>query len=308
MPRRTDTPRRSNAKRKPRVSRRKTKSRYTAATADKYELYQKAVQSPEEDVAFLERMFRRERGRAAHSLREDFCGTALLSSHWIARSPENTAEGYDIDPEPIAWGLEHNFKPLAAKSAKAGRAKVAKPKARTLDDATRERFHFHLKDVRAKSPRPVDLRIAFNFSYWVFKTRRELIEYFESARAGLVDDGVFAIDLYGGWEATQEMSEPRRCGGFTYVWEQKEFWPGTGDYRTAIRFRFPDKTEMEAFRYDWRHWSLTELRDALYDAGFKRVESYLEGSTPKGEGDGVFRRGVRGENCEAWLCYLIAAK
>lgn len=289
-----------------RKTRRKPAHRYTAATADKYELYQKAVQSPEEDVRFLERMFRRERGRAAHRLREDFCGAALLSAHWIARSIENSAEGYDIDPEPVAWGLEHNFAPakVAPKRAAKRRSKTAFP----VEHADRERFEFHLKDVRAPSPRPVDLRIAFNFSYWVFHTRRELVGYFEAARASLVRDGVFVIDLYGGWEATQEMIETRRCGGFTYVWDQVAFHPGTGEYKTRIRFRFPDKTEMEAFQYDWRFWTLGELRDALFDAGFKDVHTYFEGTTAKGEGDGVFKRGVRGENCEAWLCYLVALK
>jgi hypothetical protein len=283
--------------------RRKAKHRYTAATADKYELYQKAVQSPEGDVPFLERMFERERGRKALSLREDFCGTAYLSAHWIARSPQHVAEGYDIDPEPVAWGLEHNFAPASAPHARRAGGKRSKAEL-----PSRERFHFHLKDVRAPSPEPVDLRVAFNFSYWIFHTRRELVQYFEAARASLVADGVFCLDLYGGWEATEEMEETRRCGGFTYVWDQQKYSPGTGEYRTAIRFRFPDKTELKAFSYRWRYWTLGEVRDALYDAGFKEVRTYFEGTTDKGEGDGVFRAGLRGENCEAWLCYLVALR
>jgi SAM-dependent methyltransferase len=287
---------------------RKTRHRYTAAGADKYELYQKAVQSPEGDVPFLERMFERERGRPALRLREDFCGTAYLSSHWIARSPEHTAEGYDIDPEPVAWGLEHNFKPAPARRSKSRPRSKSKPDSQASAASVAERFEFHLKDVRAPSPRPVDLRVAFNFSYWVFKTRHELVEYFEAARASLATDGVFALDLYGGWEATQEMVETRRCGGFTYVWDQKSYFPGTGEYRTQIRFRFPDKTEFVAFDYDWRYWTLGEVRDALLDAGFREVRTYFEGTTAKGEGNGVFRASLRGENCEAWLSYLIALR
>lgn len=278
--------------------------RYTAATADKYELYQNAVQSPEGDVPFLERMFERERGRQPLRLREDFCGTAYLSAHWIARSPLHSAEGYDIDPEPVAWGLQHNFAPARSKRA----SKSARTRSGSDEPPSADRFEFHLKDVRAPSPRPVDLRVAFNFSYWIFKTRRELVEYFEAARASLASDGIFCLDLYGGWEATQELVETRRCGGFTYVWDQRKFHPGTGEYRTQIRFRFPDKTELKAFDYDWRYWTLNELRDALFEAGFRDVGTYFEGTTAKGEGNGVFRRGLRGENCEAWLCYLAALR
>ena len=46
-----------------------------------------------------------------------------------------------------------------------------------------------------------DLTCAMNFSYCVFKTRRELLEYFRAARASLVDDGLFVMDLHGGSEA-----------------------------------------------------------------------------------------------------------
>ncbi len=289
-----------SASKRVRKSAGKVRHRYSAATADKYELYQKAVQSPEGDVPFLQRMFERERGRRALRLREDFCGTAYLSSVWIAQSPAHTAEGYDIDPEPVAWGLEHNF---ARAQASQGRSKA---RARQLPSP--ERFEFHLKDVRAPSLRPVDLRVAFNFSYWIFTERAELVRYFEKARESLVSDGIFCLDLYGGWEATQEMVETRRCGGFTYVWDQRRYHPGTGEYLTQIRFRFPDKTELKAFDYRWRYWTLNEIRDALVDAGFSEVHTYFEGTTSKGEGDGVFRRGTRGENCEAWLCYLVALR
>jgi SAM-dependent methyltransferase len=271
--------------------RRREAPRYTAATADKYELYQRAVQSPEVDVAFLARIFRRERGRDALHLREDFCGTGLVSAHWVRQGERHTAEGFDIDPDPVAWGLAHNVD----------------GGARGEPDA-HERLALHLKDVREPGARAYDLRIALNFSYWVFKTRSELVEYFRAARESLVRDGVFVVDLYGGPDATEPMEETRRCRGFTYVWKQREFFPGTADYACDIVFRFRDRSEMTAFRYRWRLWSLTELRDALYDAGFARVDSYFEGTNSRGGGDGNFRRGVRGENCAAWLAYLAALK
>jgi hypothetical protein len=261
---------------------RRAHHRFSARTADKHELYQLAVQSPELDVALLTRIFERERGRSARHLREDFCGTALLTAAWLRHDPRNTAEGFDIDPEPMAWGLARNFREF---------------------DASRARLE--LGDVRRPSRVPADVRIAFNFSYWVLRTRAELVAYF-AARASLARDGMFVIDLYGGPDATVELEERRRCGGFTYVWDQARYWPGTGEYTCHIHFEFPGGGALRAFTYHWRFWTLLELRDALHDAGFARVDTYFEGAGERGEGDGKFRRGVRGENCAAWLAYLVA--
>lgn len=262
--------------------------RYTARTADKYELYEKAVQSPDTDVEFLARVYKRTRKRTAYNFREDFCGTGLLSSHWIRQSPKHFAEGFDIDPEPVAWGLERNFEPLGEDAA---------------------RYTVHLKDVRAKGFLKPDIRVAQNFSYCVFHERSEMLEYFRAVYDSLADDGIFVMDLHGGPEATEEMEEERKCGGFTYVWDQDQFWPGTGEYRCYIKFRFPDGTEKKAFTYVWRMWYLTELRDILRDAGFERVDSYFEGTDENGEdGNGVFSKGVKGENCLSWIAYLAAIK
>lgn len=266
------------------------KHRYSARTADKYELYQKAVQSPELDIRFLRRVFAQTRGRPALHFREDFCGTGLLSATWLAQSgPRATAEGFDLDPEPVAWGLVHNF-------AEIGKAA--------------ERYSVHLKDVREPGHRNYDVRVAQNFSYCVFKTRAEMLDYFEKAHASLGDEGIFTLDLYGGGESTDEVEEETKLSGFTYVWEQASFAPGTGDYRTYITFRFPDGTQMKrVFTYDWRMWYLTELVDLLLEAGFERVDRYFEGSSADGTGgNGVFRKGLRGENCASWIAYLVAVK
>ncbi len=284
----TAHPARTPSRRRGRKARAR-RPRYTAASADRFDLYQRAVQSPELDTSFLARLFQRTRARKALHFREDFCGTGLLSAHWIQRGKDHTAEGFDIDPEPVAWGLAHNFEPLGE---------------------TARRYAVHLKDVRAPGHRSYDLRVAQNFSYCAFKTRPELLDYFRAARESLVDDGIFVIDLHGGGEATEKLEEETRCGGFTYVWDQVAFWPGTGEYRCHIHFRFPDGTELKrAFSYDWRMWYLTELKDLLADAGFARVDTYFEGTDEAGTGgDGNFRRGARGENCPSWVAYLAGVK
>ncbi|MFT6407569.1 MAG: hypothetical protein ACJAQ6_000982, partial [Arenicella sp.] len=79
---------------------------YTAKTADKYVLYQRAVQSAEQDVNFLIDTYKSINGRSPKRLREDFCGTCLMSGFWANLGNDFTTESYDIDPEPLAWGLK----------------------------------------------------------------------------------------------------------------------------------------------------------------------------------------------------------
>lgn len=263
----------------------------TAKTADKYVLYQRAVQSAETDVEFLIKTYKKLRNKKAKHFREDFCGTCLLSANWIQQGKKFTAESYDIDPEPLAWGLEKNLKPLGKKA---------------------ERVVQYEEDARNPSRRSPDVRCAQNFSYWIFKTRPEMLDYFKGVREDLADDGIFVIDLHGGPESHQELEEETEMAdeSFTYVWDQDSINPITGDARFHIHFRFPDGSEMtNAFSYDWRLWGLTELRDIMIDAGFSAADCYWEGTDDDGEtGDGEFTKTVNGEACLSYIAYLVAQK
>lgn len=278
-------------KKKDKEKKNRRKGKFTAATADKYVLYQMSVNSPETDGEFLRKAYGYESTGEPRHFREDFCGTASLAAWWIAQGKEFTAEGYDIDPEPVEWGKEHNFKQLG-------------------EDA--KRMNFVMEDARAPSKIAPDIRTAANFSYWMFDTRKEMLGYFKGAFDDLADNGIFVIDLYGGPEALMEMREKRKVGkGVTYVWDQKEYFPGSGEYSCAIHFRFKDGTQIRnCFEYTWRFWHLTELRDILEEVGFNTVTAYFEGTDPddEEEGDGNFEPDERGENCEAWLAYLVASK
>jgi hypothetical protein len=263
--------------------------RFTAATADRHELYQLAVQSPEVDVEFLTKVYREVRGKKPLHLREDFCGTALLSSEWVRQSPRHTAEGFDLDPEPLAWGHEHNVRPL-------GRAA--------------SRVKTHLADARSDG-KPADVRCAQNFSYWVFRERKEMLRYFKIARKSLATDGIFVLDLFGGDEGTTVMEEEREIEeGFTYVWDQARYLPGSGEYWCNIHFHFKDGSKLQnAFHYHWRHWTMPELRDILADAGFGEIHSWFEAGDDDGDGIGEFERddlGTTSEECAGWIGYLVA--
>jgi hypothetical protein len=270
---------------------RRVRARYTARTADRFELYQLAVQSPEPDLAFLSKVYRRWNGKAPLHLREDFCGTALLSATW-ARRAGRSAEGFDLDPESLAWGTAHNLAPLGERAA---------------------RVELRRSDVRARGRRPADLRVAQNFSYWVFRERAELLEYFRRARAGLARGGLFAIDAYGGPDAISQLVDVNRMEhGFTYVWEQESYLPGNGETINHIHFRFRDGSEMRrAFTYHWRFWNLPELADLLREAGFARVEAWFEegDDDEDGRGNGSYvldPTGATSRDCAAWIAYLVA--
>ena len=261
-----------------------------AATADRHDLYERSVQDGSSDVDFLERVWHEVYGDRSHPVhfREDFCGTALLCSHWVKRSSERTAEGFDIDEATLEWGRENNLAPIG--------------------DAA-QRVKLHARDVREPGERPADVLCAQNFSYQCFHERRELADYLRKTRQHLSENGVLVLDIFGGSEAVEEVREEREIedGAFTYVWEQKSFHPATNHIECRIHFEFPDGSRIKnAFRYSWRRYSIPELRDILHEVGFREVRTYFEEFDEDGDGTGHFARDEEGETCEGWLSYLVA--
>ncbi len=261
--------------------------KYTARTADPHELYQIAVQSPEAEVAFLDRVYRERYGRPPARFREDFCGTALVSCEFVCTRPNNHATGIDLDGPTLNWGRAHNLARLPAEAAR--------------------RVDLVQQDVRCVRRPRVQVVGAFNFSYYLFKTFGELVGYFRVARASLEKEGLMVVDAYGGYEAQQVMQERTRHPGFTYVWDQAEYNPINDHTVCHIHFRFPDGTQLRrAFTYDWRLWTLGGIRDAFAAAGFGSTEVYWEGMTRAGFGSGVYRRKGTAENTAGWNAYIVA--
>eukprot|EP00891_Asterochloris_glomerata_P003101 jgi/Astpho2/3101/Aster-x1120 len=76
---------------------------------DVLELYQQAVQSPAGDISYLLRFFRDLVGpQVPLHLREDFCGSALISAMWCKADVRRSAVGIDLDRRSLMWGWEHN--------------------------------------------------------------------------------------------------------------------------------------------------------------------------------------------------------
>jgi len=218
---------------------------------DKHDLYELCVQSPTDLVPLL---------RAIHGgdpkiLGEDFAGTAAVSHLWVERAG-CSAVAVDFDGEALGRRGEH------------------------------PRITKHLKDVHAVDD-PCDLLFVGNFSIGYLHTRGELVAYLKHARERLAaSGGVFVCDTYGGDTAFTlggvHRAHPMPGGKLCrYTWEQHAADPTTGMVTNLIHFRVERAGVIEfeledAFVYEWRLWSIPELRDAMSDAGFGETQVYAK--------------------------------
>ncbi|MFY9343589.1 MAG: class I SAM-dependent methyltransferase [Planctomycetota bacterium] len=263
----------------------------TARTADRHALYQLAVQSPAADAAFYDRWFRRFTGRPLRVLREDFCGTAVLSCHHVQRHPDNRALGVDLHWPTLAWGRIHNVRKL-------------------LDREQQTRLELRRADVLAVRSPKADAILALNFSYSVWKTRAQLAAYVRNCFRSLRPGGMVFLDAWGGPDVLRQTTDRSRHRGFVYEWEQRAYDPISHEIECAIHFAFPDGSRLrDAFVYDWRLWTLAELRELLADAGFTGIEVLWEATDSQtSTGNGVFYRTARGALDEAWIAIVVGKK
>jgi SAM-dependent methyltransferase len=253
---------------------------------DKYAYYQRAVQSPDFDCGFVARIYRSLRKKPAHILREDFCGTFAVCCEWARRSKDNRAMGIDLDPKPIEYGRKHNLSKLSEEKQK--------------------RVELFEGSVLTASLPKADITLALNFSFYLFKSRLLLRKYFSEARKGLKRDGIFMVDCFGGMACGEANTEKTRVGGFYYFWEQEGFNPITAEAKFHIHFkRQGEAKRKKVFSYDWRIWTIPEIRETMLEAGFRKTHVYWEGTSRGGGGDGSFKRTEKGEECDAWVAYIV---
>jgi SAM-dependent methyltransferase len=260
-----------------------------AERADIHELYEESVQNVENEVQFLQATFRERAGREARLLREDFCGTASLACEWVRQGKDYSAIGVDIESAVLDWGRKNRVS--------------------RLDIEDQARVRLIESDVQTVETPAVDILAAFNFSYWIFEERAQMINYMRRCYAALKDDGILFLDMFGGPESFEETKEKTKHDGFTYIWHQAKFHPVTNHMQCYIHFKFKDGSKLKkAFSYAWRLWTAPEIRDMLHDAGFGKVTIYWEGEDEDGEGNGEFTPDDKGEADLAWIAYIVAEK
>lgn len=271
-------------------SRKKTARGSAVYPFDKYELYSEAVQSVGNDVDFYLQAYREIRGakKKPATLREDFCAAGLLCKEWITRGKNQKAVGLDLDEEPMQYGRENYLK--------------------DLPDDQKGRVLLIKKNVLDRNLPKANIIAAVNFSYFIFKTRDLLGRYFRSVQRSLKKEGLFIVDVFGGTQCTDEIEDRTKKKGFTYYWEQKSFDPVSNEAQFAINFRYQGKKYKNVFTYDWRMWTIPEIRDLLIDSGFSKTYVFWEGTTRSGGGNGVFTQEEHGEACLSWIAYIVAER
>lgn len=262
--------------------------RVKLSSMKKYAYYEKSVQSPDTHVKWFVSVYQDLFNKYPRALREDFCGTFRLCCEWIKRNRRNSALGLDLDPEPIRYGRRVHQSKLNAEQKR--RLSVVK------------------QDVLVPTQAKSDIIVACNFSFYIFKERKTLIKYFKSARSSLRSSGMLLLEMAGGPGMIATMRESKRLDRFTYVWDQRSFNPITHDAKYSIHFKLDSgKNLNHSFTYDWRLWTIPEVRDALLEAGFDDAVVYWE-SEHKGKGTGEYLRTNTGDNAYSWIAYVVGVR
>ena len=147
---------------------RKGKTPTMADTADIHELYEESVQNVANEVVFIQATFRDLRGRTAYFFREDFCGTASAACEWVRQGREFRSIGVDIDPSVLDWGRKNRVGRLAPEE--------------------QARVQLIESDVQTVETPKVDVMAAFNFSYWIFEERAQMVSYMRRCHHALKED------------------------------------------------------------------------------------------------------------------------
>jgi hypothetical protein len=257
---------------------------------DKYQLYEDSVQCHEADIEFISKEYKKLFKKDAVVFREDFGGTAAMACDWVKLSPKNKAFAIDLDPEPVKYGKENHYSKLT--------------------DEEQSRMKYVMGNVLAPQSVKSDITVAFNFSYFIFKKRAVLLEYFKKVHKSLNKEGLFFLDLFGGSDCCEPLEEATEHDDHTYYWDCDKFNPITNEVLYYIHFKMhKDKVKHEqVFTYDWRMWTPMELREILEEAGFSESFAYWEGTDDDGTGDGNFYKSTDEENCESWVIYIGAKK
>ncbi len=265
----------------------------------KHELYEASVQDAPDQVSLFERIYKEVSGKAPLHLCEDFSGTFMISTEWIQRGEKRTATAIDNCAEPLTYGRKVH-------------------RSRLTPDQ-KKRLFVKRDDVLHKPERNFDVIAACNFSFFVFHERKVLLEYFKRSRRALKRDGVFILEMAGGQgfietpyseeRVVEHETGPKKGKPwFYYFWNHKSFEPLTRNGVYSITFKVPGEgTYNDAFVYDWRVYTIPEVRDCMQEAGFREVRIYWERKNSKGEDSYEWVQKTDGDDY-TWICYAVGIK
>lgn len=294
---------------------------------DRFACYELCVQSPRHIVTMLRAIhagLARDGAGAAASggpvvLREDFCGTAAVSRRWC-ESEHTRAVAVDLDAQTLAWAQERvRHAGLLDRIAFHRADSTAKPIASRAAASALPSPH------AAPPSEACDAVFVGNFSIGYIHRRADLMRYLRHSldrlRAGVMGPGVFVCDTYGGAGAFRLGQTRRRHPGkghelIHYLWCHEEADPITGMVTNSISFDIESTLTGQievrlprTFVYRWRLWSIAELREAMLEVGFDRVEVYrdanLAPATPNTPGEPARPVMEPSELGEDWVVMVV---
>ncbi|MCO4793687.1 MAG: hypothetical protein KC493_08250 [Bacteriovoracaceae bacterium] len=263
-------------------------------TTDKHALYLSSVQDPVSDVERISKIYSELFSKSAKSFREDFSGTFALSCCWVQSGDTRTAIAIDIDKETIEYGVNNYLKNLSSKEQ--SRLKTVVGNAITETSL-------------------VDIIGVFNFSYCLIHKREQLLDYFKKCLSSLNEQGMIILDIFGGSDSEileiqeKDIDHHPAISPFLFQFERKSFNPITRISNYGIHFIYPDGTKlMDSFTYEFRMWTITEIRDLLEEAGFSKSLVYWEDFDDEGFGNGEFYQTEKEENSINWNAYIVGVR
>jgi cyclopropane fatty-acyl-phospholipid synthase-like methyltransferase len=174
----------------------------------------------------------------------------------VESDADRVARGVDLDAEVLTAAHTLNREPL--------------------DEDEAERFELEHADARDLSDRTFDIITAGNYS-WALFDEAALSRYLASARHCLEDEGMLALELFGGADLTRPLVQEHAGAGFTYVWEQTHYDPASRRLDAAIHFRLDSgRVLRDAFRYRFTLRGWPETKAAMRASGFTGVRLWVE--------------------------------
>lgn len=258
----------------------------------KYQFYENSTQTPGAHFDLYQDMCKTHLGKAGRIMREDFSGTFLISSEWVKDHPENKSIALDIDPEPLRYGMKFHYEKLTPEQ--------------------KSRLKVFRKSVMTTTAPKADLSLAGNFSFFIFKEWNQLVRYFKAVYSSLAENGILILEMAGGPGMIEKIKERRRHRKngqhwYTYIWDQRSYDPITANGHYSIHFILPNGKKFEnVFTYDWRMWTIPEVKKALAEAGFN--ESHVYWDVEDHSHLEQYKRVKTIENEHVWLNYLVGVK
>ncbi|HET6462513.1 MAG TPA: class I SAM-dependent methyltransferase, partial [Candidatus Krumholzibacteria bacterium] len=91
-------------------------------------------------------------------------------------------------------------------------------------------------------------------------------------------------------------------------WQLDHYDPVDNFARFHIHFKFNDRGGIRrAFTYNWRVWSIPEIREILEEAGFNVAIYWEQIDQRSGFGNSIFRRVKKAESAPGWIAFFVAS-